>query len=46
MDLQEVGWGALTRLIWLIIETGQSFCEHSIEHVGYGLYQSKHNRKM
>ena len=25
MDLQEVGWGALTRLIWLVIGTGWTF---------------------
>jgi len=25
MDLQEVGWGALTRLIWFMIGTGQRF---------------------
>jgi len=25
MDLQEVGWGALTRLIWLMIGTGRRF---------------------
>jgi hypothetical protein len=24
-DLQEVGWGALTRLIWLMRETGWRF---------------------
>jgi len=25
MDLQEVGWGALPRLIWLMIQTGWRF---------------------
>jgi len=25
MDLQEVAWGALTRLIWVVIGTGQRF---------------------
>jgi len=25
MDLQEVEWEALTRLIWLVIETGRRF---------------------
>jgi len=25
MDFQEVGWGTLTRLIWLMIRAGQRF---------------------
>jgi hypothetical protein len=46
MDLQEVGWGSLTRLIWLRIEQVGGSCECSYEPVGYGLCHSNNSGKM